>query len=412
MTAVEAQRPVRRGSLLANSAMLSTTALAVSAANYLLNVVLARWLPPAQFGDVSLVVNVVLVGSLVAATLQLVASRATASAPESRDAVRRILVRGALVVGAVTLAGLGGGAWLLAAELNASTPWIFVVLGLGLPVYFVQAVHRGVLQGELRFPRLALSYGVEAAARVGVTVALVAAGFGVMGAAIGVAVSFVASAAVARVRPLAGAVATVDVASLGLRAAVAGATVLLVGQTVVNTADLVISKARFDPATAGVYAAAALVGRALVFLSSSVVSSVFPVVARDGIGAGERRRAILGGVGLTVAIGVAGTLGVALGGHLLVAVAFGAGYAGAEPLLVPYALATALFALANLLASVEVARRRIAAAVVLACGAVAQTAVLAVWGSTPQSLAWLQVAVMGATALAVLVAHLRGARRD
>lgn len=411
MTAVDV-RPARRGSLLANSAMLSTTALAVSAANYLLNVVLARWLPPAEFGDVSLVVNVVLVGSLVAATLQLVASRATASAPAARDAARRILVRGALVVGAVTLAGLGGGAWLLADALNASTPWLFVVLGLGLPVYFVQAVHRGVLQGELRFGRLALSYGVEAAARVGVTVALVAAGFGVLGAAVGVAVSFVASAAVARVRPLAAAAPTIDVAALGLRAAVAGATVLLIGQTVVNTADLVISKARFDPATAGVYAAAALVGRALVFLSSSVVSSVFPVVARDGISAGERRRAILGAVALTVAIGVVGTLGVALGGHLLIAVAFGEGYAGAEALLVPYALATALFALANLLASVEVARRRIAAAVVLSAGALAQTVVLAVWGSTPQALAWLQVVAMAVTALAVAIAHLRGACRD
>jgi hypothetical protein len=165
MTAVSERPAVRRGSLLANSAMLSTTAVAVSAANYLLNVGLARMLPPAEFGDVSLVVNIVLVGSLVAATLQLVASKATASAPGERDAVRVVLVRAALVVGAVVLLGLVGGAWLLAGALNASSPWLFVILGAGLPVYFVQAVHRGILQGELRFARLALTYGVEAGVR-------------------------------------------------------------------------------------------------------------------------------------------------------------------------------------------------------------------------------------------------------
>lgn len=412
MTAVTERPGARTGSLLANSAMLSTTALAVSAANYLLNVVLARLLPPAEFGDVSLVVNIVLVGSLVAATLQLVAARATASAPEARDAVRHLLVRAALGVGAVTVLGLGGGAWLLAAALSASTPWLFVGLGLGLPLYFVQAVHRGVLQGELRFPRLALSYGVEAAVRVAVTIALVLAGFGVLGATLGVAVSFAASGLVARVRPLPSGPQVVDLSTLGLRSAVVGATVLLAGQTVVNTADLVISKARFDAETAGIYAAAVLVGRALVFLSSSVVSSVFPIVARDGIAAGERRRAIRGAVGLIGLVGFLGTLVVGVGGHLLVAVAFGPGYAGAEPLLVPYALATALFALANLLASVEIARHRVGAAIALAAGAVVQTAVLVAWGDSPATLAWLQVAGMGATAIAVAVVRWRAARGD
>lgn len=411
MTAATERPPVRRGSLLANSAMLSATALAVSAANYLLNVALARLLAPADFGDVSLVVNIVLVGSLVAATLQLVASKATASAPEQRDAVRVTLVRSALGVGAVVLLGLSGGAWLLAGALNASSPWLFVILGAGLPVYFVQAVHRGILQGELRFARLAVTYAVEATVRVAVTIGLVLAGAGVLGAAFGVSVSFVASALVARVAPLAPAGAG-GATVLGLRSAVFGATVLLAGQTVVNTADLVIAKARFDAGTAGVYAAAALVGRALVFVSSAVVSSVFPVVAKDGVTAAERRRAVQGAFGLVLAVGVAGTAAVGLGGHALVAIAFGPGYAGAEELLVPYALATSLFALANLLASVELARHRLASAVALTSGALAQTLVLTVWGTSPSALAWLQVAAMAATIVAVAAVRWRTIRVD
>jgi O-antigen/teichoic acid export membrane protein len=407
----ETDRPTRQGrSLLANSALLSTTAVAVSAANYLLNVALARMLPPDEFGDVSLVVNMVLAGSLVAATLQLVASRATAATPAARDRIRVLLVRAALAVGAVTFLALAGGARQLADWLSASTPWLFVVLGLGLPVYFVQAVHRGILQGELRFSRLALSYGTEALIRVGVTLALIAAGFGVLGASIGVAASFIASGLVARVKPTGTGASHVGI-DLGLRSAVLGATVLLVGQTVVNTADLLIAKARFDPTTAGVYAAAALVGRALVFVSAAVLSSVFPVLARDEIAEVERRRALRSGLVLVAAVGLVGTVAVGVLGHLLVSVAFGPGYAGAEPLLVPYALATALFALANLLAAAEVARRRIAAAVALAAGALVQTGVLTLWGSTPGALVWLQVGAMAATLVAVAVTRLVALRR-
>jgi O-antigen/teichoic acid export membrane protein len=135
------------------------------------------------------------------------------------------------------------------------------------------------------------------------------------------------------------------------------------------------------------------------------------VLARDEIAEVERRRALRSGLVLVAAVGLVGTVAVGVLGHLLVSVAFGPGYAGAEPLLVPYALATALFALANLLAAAEVARRRIAAAVALAAGALVQTGVLALWGSTPGELVWLQVGAMAATLVAVAVTRLVAMRR-
>ena len=54
---------------LDGAAILTVTMLGVSAANYALNLVLARFLSPAEFGDANLAVNVVLIAAAAAATL-------------------------------------------------------------------------------------------------------------------------------------------------------------------------------------------------------------------------------------------------------------------------------------------------------------------------------------------------------
>jgi O-antigen/teichoic acid export membrane protein len=412
MTAIAARGSVpRSSSLLANTAVLSATMLAVSAGNYGLNVALARLLDPADFGDANLAINLVLAAAVVAATLQLVASKAVASDPDRREAVRHTLVRMAWAAGGVALAVLGGGAWLLADALRTSTPWMFVVLGLGLPVYFVQAVHRGTLQGDLRIGRLALSYGIEGTVRVAGALALVWAGFGVIGASIGIALSFVASGLVARGDRAAKAEAGGGVPWASLRPTVLGATVLLVGQVVINNGDLFLSKAFFDPATAGVYASAALIGRAVFFFSWSIVHAVFPVAARADANAAEQRRAIRGALVLVSAIGFTGLATVAVAGDLVASVLFGDGYTGAAGILAPYVAATSLFAVANLLAAVDVARGRLGAPLALVGGAVLQSALLAVAGDTPQSMVWLQVVAMALTVVAVGVAGRMGDRK-
>lgn len=410
MTAVIGRGSTPRSSLVANSAVLSATMLAVSAGNYGLNLVLARLLPPAAFGDANLAINLVLAAAVVAATLQLVASKAVAADPGSREAVRRGLLRVAYGAGAVVALGLGGGAVPLAAALQTSTPWMFVILGIGLPVYFAQAVHRGALQGDLRITRLAVSYGVEALVRVVGAIALVWAGFGVIGASVGIAASFVASGLVARASSTRRGATPGSVPWSSLRPALMGATILLLGQVVINNGDLVLSKAFFDPATAGIYASAALIGRAVFFFSWSVVHAVFPVAARAAASVADRRRAIAGAVGLVLLIGLSGLVVTIAAGDEVARLLFGADYGAAAGLLAPYVLATSAFALANLLASVDVAVGRRGGPIALLGGAVLQTVLLVVLGSTPEAMVWAQVAAMGATALAVTAAWWVGER--
>ena len=60
---------------VSGAVILTATMLGVSAANYLLNLVLARFLSPAEFGDANLAVNLVLAAAAGAATLQLLSAR-------------------------------------------------------------------------------------------------------------------------------------------------------------------------------------------------------------------------------------------------------------------------------------------------------------------------------------------------
>lgn len=399
-----APRRVGARTVLTGTALLSTTMLAVSAANYGLNFVLARLLDPAEFGDASLAITLVLAAAVIAATLQLVASKSVAADPASLEAVRRTLVRGALAAGAVAVLVLGGGAWIIADALSVSSPWMLVIVSLGLPIYFVQAVHRGALQGQLRFARLALSYGVEAAVRVIVVLVLVVAGLGVIGASVGILLSFVASAAIARARGGDRSPRPQGVAWSVVRDAVVAAIVLLVGQTLLNNADLFIAKAVLDAPTAGVYAAAAVLGRSVFFVSWSVVHVVFPVIASVSSTPSQRRRAFATAVAIIAGVGGVGVGVALLARDGLMSVVFGDDYAAAGSLLVPYLVATSFFALANLFAAADLARGYRAGPVVLAIGAVVQTVALALWARTPEALVWGQVA--GTAAIVIALATL------
>ena len=390
---------------LRGAAILSSTVLAASAGNYVLNIATARFLEPAEFGDANLAVNLVLVSAAVAATLQLAAARVVAAGTGSPAR----LARWALALGAAFAVTLAGGSRWLADVLSTSTPWMFVVVGAGLPVYFAQAVARGSLQGRMRLGRLAASYAAEAATRLAVSFALLAAGAGVVGVAVGITASFVASALVTlRRRP---SVEGGEAPAAELRSVTATASVLLVGQVVIANGDVVLAKWLLAPDVAGAYAGAALVGRSLFFLSWPVVHSTFPVVAA-ATSAAARRAATRRATALVTVACSAGVGALAVAGPRTAPLLLGESSAGAVGLLVPYAIATTAFAVANLLAGIGLAAGRRAAPLALAAGAVLQTALLLGAGDDPADLVRAQIIAMAVTLVAVGIAHAVAERRS
>ncbi len=409
MTAIEGarlapeQNPTSRPPSLGQaSAVVGSATLAASLANYLLNLLLARWLSPGPFGDANLVVTLLLAVTAVAVTLQLVTARRIGIGEANGAAIRSQLLTRAWRVGVATGA-IGIAISPLVRDATSSASAVpFVALAIGLPWYLAQAVERGVLQGTLRFSSLAMTLIVEAAVRLTFSLLLVAAGFGVTGATVGITLSFVATWLVARTavgRSMdTSTPAASPITGLDDRIAAQAAAILLVGQIIVNNGDVLVAKMLFDPEPAGVYAVVALAGRGIFFLSWAVVTVAFPLAA-----GGQRKAIERQALRLVAAIGAVATAVVGLAAPYVTPVVFGPGYEAAADLFLPYALATAIFAVANVSASLAAARGERRAGVLLVVGGIGQAALLAAVATDLAALCWLQVVAMTVLLAAVLV---------
>ena len=90
--------------LLSSGALLFISMTVVNGGNYLINLIMGRWLGPEAFADLSLIVTLVLVVTFVTVTVQLTAAKFTAQAVAEDShtdlvAVRKRLMRVALLVG-------------------------------------------------------------------------------------------------------------------------------------------------------------------------------------------------------------------------------------------------------------------------------------------------------------------------
>ncbi len=403
--------------LATGGSILGVAMILANAGNYLLNVFLGRWLTPAEFADANLMVTVMLLVTAIAISLQLIAAR-FASINEvsgdvaATDSLARWLEHRAGAVGLVVALILVAGAPWWAEFFNTESATPFAILGVGMPFYLVQAVGRGVLQGRLTFGPLAATFVVEMLVRVITGVALVALGFGVIGATIGLTVSFVATWL--HVRHLStrspGEKPDANVVSDLLRYALPVG-VLLLGQIIINNGDVLIAKRFLEPTTAGVYAAIALVGRAVFFLSWSVATTLFPAAAQREEAGEDSDGLLYAGLGIVAAMGVCFVGGAKLLGGIVLGEVFGPEYAGVSNPLAWYAFATSLFAMANLVVSHHLSMGRIQEALVLVAGGVLQTALLLIGRSSIDSLIRAQVIAMAILLGLVGLSHTFSARR-
>jgi O-antigen/teichoic acid export membrane protein len=410
--------------LAGGAGTLGVAILVANAGNYLLNLLLGRWLTPAEFSDANLMVTLMLTITSVALCLQLVAARFAGA----RDAggwpgldaplVRR-LHRSAYWAAAVVGAGLAVPAPLWRELFNTASAVPFVILGAGMPAFLVQAVGRGLMQGALRFWPLALTYVVEMVVRLGVAVPLVVAGAGVNGATAGLTASFVGTWLAVRLltgRPGGrdgrdGPQAPAEPgAAAGVRAYLASVSVLLAGQMVVNNGDILVAKVFLAPSEAGRYAAVALVGRVVFVLSWSVTRVVFPAAARRHAAGAAAGGLLAGALGAVAGIGAVYVVGMWLAGGPVLGVVLGPEYADLSAPLAGYAVATTLFALAHLTASHALAGGRVAESWLVLAAAAGQLVLLVVLHASITQLISAQLLAMSVLVLALVLLGNRVAR--
>jgi O-antigen/teichoic acid export membrane protein len=382
--------------------MVATLILNGSA--YLYNVACIRYLGPSVYGDIAAMLALGALVALPLGSIQFLLAREVAQLPSKLAA--RLLRRATGIGTAIGLSLLLLGVALvdpIRDALNVESREA-VTVGISAILFAViAAVFYGFLQGRLRFKALGLTYSVSGIARPVLVVPALLLGFGATG--------------VLAVNVLAGVIAVViaayalrDLWFLGTRAVEAPhldrrqMAVMLIGSLAfasLTNVDILLAAYYLDNDSAGIYAAAALAGKVVLFLPSAVVTVLLPKAATRAAAGITSRRILLASAGVTVVVTAAATGLLALVPESLLTWAFGPAFRDATDLLGWFGLAMSAAALVSVYLSVYFAERDARFPLLVLAAAVAQVIGVSVWHSKPLSI----VLVTLVCASAVLVVH-------
>lgn len=345
--------------LLGGSIIMLTGSALVSILNFSYNIAVARMLGPAGFGHAAVAITLLMFVSAVTLSFQLVCAKLVARSESAavRAAVYQRLMKRAWKIGVVIGVSLVAASGLIASYLNLPSAWMIIVLAAGFALYVPVGARRGGMQGMCAFKRLATSYVLEALLKFCGALLLVELGFGAMGAIAAISASLVVAYLVPAVP-----------AELKMKAAAEAPTspreavqaiVFFVGQVLISNTDILLVKHFFNPDSAGLYAAVALVGRVVYFASWMVVSAMFPISA--GAKQEESKKNILAiPVAFVLALTGGFILVLSLFPELVLHLVFGRMFvagAGLDSLLALYAATAGIYSLSVVLIAYEMSRK-------------------------------------------------------
>jgi O-antigen/teichoic acid export membrane protein len=302
----------------------------------------------------------------------------------------------------------------LAALLDVRQEWAAALVPPTAALWLLLCVQRGLLQATRAYRSVGLSIVLEALGRLAMGLALVGLGLGVTGAYAGTAASLAITALALGVL-LRRRLGPPDPASPRhpLRALARGAAVPIGALTLVaalQNADVILAKHALSEDAAGIYAAATVAGKAVVWIAVGLGFYVLPEAARRAA-AGDDPRPVLGrALALIGAISAVALTAFALVPGLLLRIAFGADFEGGDVILLPLGAAFALLAATTLCVQYQLGLHRRGFLWVLLAAAVAE-ALLLLGVDTIEAFASTVLAVQAAAALALLALSLLSPRR-
>src|SRR5919198_2153665 len=398
-----APRATRSGALLAGASVASI------AANYAFLLASGRILGSEDYGSLAALLGLLSFVLLPATALQMAVSREISRRhaggdQRGADAFGRAMLRLAVVATAPLVVVAVALAVPLAHVLHIHSVGIVALAETAFVTALVQPVAMGVLQGSERFRALSVLYVFPFALRLALLGAAAEAGYRLGGAVAATVASAIAGTGLAvwLIRPSLQRSVALDRPLLGpfLRY-LAPAIVGLIGIAFLTQADILVVKARFAASDAGAYAAASAFARVGFFLPAAILTVLFPrTAARQA--RGEETEDILGRSLLATAA-FCGLLALfyAAAGVGLVVTTFGTDFAAGGRVLAPFAIATGLFSLANILVGYHLSRGEMRYAWIVAAGVVVQVVVLAVVPSSLHGVVYSNL-VIGA---GLIVAH-------
>jgi|SRR5579884_1762900 len=394
------REPGRRMSGATAGAVVLAGLLTANAANAVFHLISARALGPSRYGDVATLLTVVGLLAFPLGGLQLaIAQRVAGAAARSDISGIRVLYRRAMAWGAA--AGVLVFAVMVAVEGKiqsslsvASRTAVLLTAATVLPTILTPVVS-GLAQGLERFVLFSGSQAAATLLRLGLLVPLVAAGAGAagaMGATFGATLLAVAGTAwwlrpwARRAQPGG------KHAHVSTRWTIAMSVAGILAFTSLTSVDVIVAKVSFEPRQAGVYGAASLVGRLILFLPTAVGSVLVPKVSSRAATGRESSSLAIPSLAITAALCLAATGIYALIPEPLLRTTFGSKYSGASSWLWMFGAEMSIFAVANVAFAYDLGRGRWRGAWLLITAAAIEIIGYAAFHSSPRQLLGVNIA--------------------
>lgn len=329
--------------------------LIVNGGNYIYNLLLGRILGPEAFAEAALLITLLLVLSFAGMTFQLATAKfAVIFSGDQWLSFKNNSYKQATLFGIIAGLLVIVFSKNLQAIFNTQSHWMFVVFGVGIPLYFFMSVNRGTYQGKQDFKNLSITYQTEMWSRLLLTLAFLMVipwepSFLV---ALGIGVSFLFGLIPSNLKGL---TFTNKIKLLPENAKRVSRFMLLTAcyeftQIIINNSDILLVKHYFDALDAGLYASLALIGRVVYFVAWMFVMLLLPTVVqkqKDGEPTAPTLFKYVAYIGLLSAVIVTACY---IMPEFIITIMFGDAYISMATLLWQYALATSLFAIANIFA--------------------------------------------------------------
>lgn len=375
--------------LLRTSVGLFTAFVISGFANYGYQVAMGRLLPPNEFGLLNTLLGVFVVLSVPVATLMMVISRRTAEyyAGGRLAEVRALFQRINLQAGKWGVIGLG--VWGICSGILADylrTPSLTPILLLGLCILLAVMVpiNSGILQGLQDYRRFTFLQALGGPLRFFLCVTPVFLGYGVNGALVGLLMTTASTWMLAWlfVRPhLEGGRGEAIYEPLAWRDSLP-VMVANLAFALITQMDLILVNRLFSPTDASRYAAAAVLGRAVIYVPGTIVMALFPMVSEKKALKVDARPLLTKAIVLTLALSGAGAAVFLVAPEGVLSLLFGSRYLESAGLLRYFGLAMLPLALLTILFQYSLAHGQSYFAWIMLAGAIFEFVLLGFFHST------------------------------
>lgn len=375
--------------------------LIVNAGNYIYNLLLGRILGPTEFSDAAILITFLLILSFLGMTFQIVAAKYSVLFENQKlqlfiVTVTKIAVLVGVVFGAIIMIFNSQ----LQTLFHTKTATMFLIFAIGIPLYFLMSVNRGLYQGKNDLKKMSVTYITEMLSRLFLTLALVLLVPSLptsVAVAAGISISlifglFPFQKSIVVKTNISFTNEVLDTKSIIIFFALTAFYELT--QIIINNSDIILVKHYFNDKEAGLYASLALIGRVVYFVAWMFVMLLLPKVILLKKEGKNTLPILMKYISYITVLSIGIVLFTYLFPNFVVKVMFGEKYISIAFLLWKYALATSVFAIANIFAYYFLSINKYIPVVISAVLGITQIALIVLFHNSLEQVVEMQIIAM------------------